>query len=271
MVTRLEAQEAAFAYAGGVRAVQGVSLAAHAGELLLVIGPNGAGKSTLLKLFAGLVAPDAGRVALDGRPVARIAPRERARRIAVVPQFLHALPQTSVASFVGGGRYAHLDRWRRSSSADRAAVRSALADADVTDLAERALEELSGGQRQRVLIARALAQEAELLLVDEPTSSLDPEHQVQAFALLARLCAEGRTVLVVTHELNLASQFASRIALLADGCVVAHGGVEDVLRRDVLEPVYGRHLAYGRLPGPGGAGERPFVVPWLQPAEEESG
>ena len=139
--------------------------------------------------------------------------------------------------------------------------------------AERPLSELSGGQLQRVLIARALAQQADVLLVDEPTSSLDPEHQIGVFELVARLTREGRAAVVVTHELNLASQFATRLLLINEGRAVAEGTVDEVLRKEVLEPVYGRHLAYGTLPvrtGPR-AGEshadeqRPFVVPWLRP------
>jgi iron complex transport system ATP-binding protein len=121
------------------------------------------------------------------------------------------------------------------------------------------MSELSGGQRQRVVIARAIAQDAPVLLVDEPTSSLDPEHQIGVFELLAGLVKRGRTVLVVTHELNLAAQFASRIVVLDRGRVVADGSVEEILRREVLAPVYGERLYFGRTQG---AGARPFVLPW---------
>jgi iron complex transport system ATP-binding protein len=261
MVT-LSLQSLSYTYPAGPRAVDGLSLELGRGELACVIGPNGAGKSTVVKLIAGLVAPDAGRVALDGQALARLSPRERARRIAVVPQSLKALPDVTVGDFVLGGRYPHLGAWRRTRSADREAARRALEDADAADLDRRLLTELSGGQRQRVMIARALAQESELLLVDEPTSSLDPEHQIAVFALIARLTCAGRTALAVTHELNLASQFATSIALMQAGRLVACGAPDAVLRREVLEPVYGRNLRYGRWPGPGGSGERPFVVPW---------
>jgi iron complex transport system ATP-binding protein len=123
------------------------------------------------------------------------------------------------------------------------------------------MTELSGGQRQRVLVARALASRAPTLLVDEPTAALDLEHQLRVFALLARLADGGRSVLVVTHDVNLASQFAARVALLDRGRVAACGSPDAVLRREVLEPVYGRHLHYGRLPGPDA---RPFVLPWME-------
>ena len=263
MVT-LAAHEVVFTWPDGPRAVDGVSLAIERGELVAVLGPNGAGKSTLLKLAAGLVEPDAGRVELDGRPLGGLSKRERARRVAVVPQALRALPDVTVATFVASGRYAYLDAWRRPSASDRGAVRRALERADVEDLGERLLTQLSGGQRQRVLVARALAQEADTLLVDEPTSSLDPEHQIAVFELLAELTCSGASVLTVTHDLNLASQFATTVALMDAGRIVARGGPEEVLRREVLEPVYGPHLRYGRWPAPRGDGERPFVVPWLR-------
>jgi iron complex transport system ATP-binding protein len=246
-------------YPGPQRALGGVDLALRPGELLAVIGPNGSGKSTLVRCLAGLIEPTRGAVALGGAELKRLRPRERALRVAVVPQYLPALPDLTVEAFALGGRYAWLDRWRGPRSSDVDAVRRALADCDAGDLGGRLMGELSGGQRQRVLIARALAQESAALLVDEPTSSLDPEHQVRVFALLERLVRGGRGALVVTHDLNLASQFAQRIALLGDGRVVASGAVEDVLRREVLEPVYGPHLYYGRGPG-----ARPFVLPWLE-------
>ncbi|MDP6540448.1 MAG: ABC transporter ATP-binding protein [Planctomycetota bacterium] len=248
-------------YPGPLRAVDGVDLDLAAGELAAIIGPNGAGKSTLLKLCCGLLAPSGGEVSLDGTPLGAIAPRERARRVAFVPQSLAAVPEVAVAHFVLGGRYGHLRRWSRSTPGDLAVVADAMAAADVAELGERPLARVSGGQLQRVLIARALAQQASSLLVDEPTSSLDPEHQLAIFALLERLAGEGRAVAVVTHDLNLASQFASRIVVLQDGCIVASATPDEVLRAEVLEPVYGAHFRYGRLPARGG-GERPFVLPW---------
>jgi iron complex transport system ATP-binding protein len=136
-------------------------------------------------------------------------------------------------------------------------VTLALADADASDLGSRPLADLSGGQRQRVLVARALAQEADVLLVDEPTTALDPGHQVAVFALIARLAATGRAVLVVTHEMNLASQYATRMILLDQGRVAADDTPAKVLRPEVLEPVYGSELHYGQLPD-----GRPLVVPW---------
>jgi len=258
VVSALAARRLGFAYDGGPRAVDGVDLAVEEGELLVVLGPNGSGKSTLLRLLAGLLRPQEGAVLVDGAPVAALAPRERARRLAVVPQALAALPDLSVEAFVLAGRYARMGRWSGARAADRQAVREALEAADVAALGARPLAELSGGQRQCVLVARALAQQAQRLLVDEPTAALDLQHQLRVFELLARLACEGRAVLVVTHDANLASQYASRVALLHGGRLRALGRPDEVLRREVLEPVYGPHLHFGALPD-----GRPFVLPWM--------
>ncbi len=266
MVNALEAQGLAFAWpdesapegTAARRAVDGIDLSLAHGELACVIGPNGAGKSTLLRLLAGLCAPDSGRVWIEGDEVMRLAPRERARRVALVPQGLETLPQVTVETFTLGGRYGHLGRFGQARHEDHAAVRSALAEADAADFGKRLLAQLSGGQRQRVLLARALAQEARVLLVDEPTNSLDPEHQLTVFDLLARLCRESRAGLVVTHDLNLAAQYATRVLLLQAGRVVADGAPEVVLTREVLAPVYGDVLAFGEG-GLGGIGR--YVLP----------
>lgn len=258
----VQAKGLEFEYPGPLRALAGAELCLREGELLVVLGPNGSGKSTLLSCLAGLAVPRAGSASVLGDPVLSTDVRERARRVAVVPQYLPALPGVDVQSFVLGGRYAWLRPWRGPDRSDLEAVERALQASDAADLGARGLDELSGGQRQRVMIARALAQEARVLLVDEPTNSLDPEHQVRVFELLARLVAGDRGAVVVTHDLNLASQFADRVVLMDGGRTVADGPVDAVLRREVLEPVYGRHLHYGRISGADGL-ERPFVLPWL--------
>ena len=258
----LEARELHYAHPGPVPALAGCCLRARPGELLCVLGPNGAGKSTLLRNLAGLLVPDSGEVLLDGAPLAQLAARTRAQRVAYVPQALERVPELLVEDFVLGGRYAHLGPWRRRGPADRAIVARAMAAADTTELAQRPLTGLSGGQRQRVLIARALAQEAEVLLVDEPTASLDPAHQLGVMEWVATLAGEGRTVVVVTHDLNLASQFAARVLLMDQGRVVALGRPDDVLQPDVLCPVYGARLWFGELPSVAGEPARPCVLPW---------
>lgn len=259
----LRAQDVTFAYAGEIRAADGLSLTLLAGEFVAVLGPNGSGKTTLVRLMSGLLEPDTGRVTLDDDEVTSMPARERARRIAVVPQSLPHVPRVRVSDFVMGGRYAHGRRLRAPSDEDRAAVRRGLELADVPGLDERPLPELSGGQLQRVFVARALAQESRVLLVDEPTASLDPEHQIAVFRILRDLVrTEGRAVLVVTHDLNLAGQFASRIALLDEGRVAAEGAPKDVLVPGVLEPVYGPHFRYGAWSDDAGDEDQPFVVPW---------
>jgi iron complex transport system ATP-binding protein len=261
----LEARSLVFDYAGDprgsgpLRALDGVDLALHPGALTAVIGPNGSGKSTLVKLLGGLLEPTAGTVLLRGAPVRSLAPRERAREVAVVPQFLPALPDVRVDDFVSSGRYARVARFASATSVDRDAVARALSECDAADLAGRAMAELSGGQRQRVLVARALAQEASVLLVDEPTSGLDPEHQIQVLDLVSARRGE-RVALFVTHDLNLAGQYARRMVLLDRGRIVLEGTVEEVLRSEVLAPVYGEHLHYGTWPG-GTGGGRPYVLP----------
>lgn len=263
----ISARGVAYDYPGPLRALCGVDLDLAAGELLVVIGPNGSGKSTLLKALSGLVRPSAGTVLLDGRELGGITARERAQRIAVVPQFLPALPELLVADFVASGRYARAERGavaallgRELHALDQRAVDAALAACDASDLACRSMTELSGGQRQRVLIARAVAQDAAVLLVDEPTNALDPEHQIRVFDLLSTLRSSARAALVVTHDLNLAGQYATRLVLMDRGRVVAQGTPAQVLVPAVLEPVYGQHLYYGEWPRTSGR-SGPFVLP----------
>lgn len=258
----------AYRYPSGPHALVDVDIEVCPRELVVVIGPNGSGKSTLVKVLSGLLSPDAGRVTVAPQiRIETLSPSERARRIALVPQFLPAVPEVSVRTFVTGGRYAHRQRGfaaallgRSQSGSDQHAATEAMRACDALDLAERAMTELSGGQRQRVLIARAVAQEAESLLVDEPTNALDPEHQIQVFELVSSLAQQGRGALVVTHDLNLAAQFATRIVLMNAGRVVIDASPEQVLRREILEPVYGRHLAYIERASADGRSV-PIVVP----------
>lgn len=262
----IESRGLAHTYPGGVVALTDLELSIAPGELVCILGPNGAGKSTLLKALAGLIPITAGKVTWRGEAMTAWAPRHRARCLAFVPQSLIALPEVTVRTFVAQGRYSHQTVFTRATPEDRQAVDQALSQADLVDLADRALPDLSGGQRQRCLVARALAQQAELLLIDEPTNALDPEHQIAVFELIESLAHEGRAVAVVTHDLNLASQFASRIVLLDRGCKVADGTVNEVLQQSVLEPVYGSGLRYSSWKveeeAEGPAGERPIVLPW---------
>jgi ABC-type cobalamin/Fe3+-siderophores transport system ATPase subunit len=264
-VVILQAKGLVFAYDGGDDVVAGVDFTVGKSEVICVLGPNGAGKSTLLRLLGGLLPPRTGSVTLGDRPIARYSARSRAKEIALVPQALFSLPDLSVRDFVSQGRYAYRTLFRPETEADRVAVQRALDEADLEELGNRALDSLSGGQRQRALVARALAQEPRLVLVDEPTNSLDPRHQVQVFRVIAGLGCAGRAAVIVTHDLNLASQFASRVVLMDEGRVVASGSVHDVLRPEVLHPVYGEHLAFGSRFVSGWGEERPYVLSWQKP------
>ncbi|MBM3988778.1 MAG: ABC transporter ATP-binding protein [Planctomycetes bacterium] len=266
MVNQLVARDVCFGYPFGPRVLHGVSLELVRGELVSLVGPNGSGKSTLLRCMAGLAELEAGEILLDDKPLRSGSARERALQVAVVPQFLPSLFDVRVEDFVLGGRYARIDRWVGPKAGDREAIESSLVACDALECRGRAMSELSGGQRQRVVVARAIAQEAAVLLVDEPTTSLDPDHQVTIFELLARLASEGRIVLVVTHELNLAAQFSTALAVLHEGRLVARGSVDALMRGEVLTPVYGERLHFGRTDD-----GCPFVVPRARLARRPQG
>jgi len=261
MVSALTASGLFHEYPGARRALDDVDLELEQGELVCILGPNGSGKSTVLKILGGVLDPTRGHVEVEGCPLADLRPGDRARRIATVPQSLLALPDLRVENFVLGGRYPYLGLFGKHRSGDRAAIRRALEEVDALDWIDRSLSELSGGEHQRVLIARALAQEAGILLFDEPTASLDPEHQVMVFDLIRRLVGDGRASLVATHELSLASRYADRILLFDGGRIRAQGTPGEVLRPEVLEPAFGAHLVFAPS---GDASGRPLVVPWPQ-------
>ncbi|MDQ4036640.1 MAG: ABC transporter ATP-binding protein [Chloroflexota bacterium] len=220
--------------------LRGLDLAVDSGELLALLGPNGSGKTTLLRAIAGTVPRDAGKVVLFGRSLEGWSRVALARRVAVLPQSLVLPDGFRVAELVEMGRAPHASRWFGPSAADAEAVERALTDADALDLAERHADELSGGERQRALVAMALAQEPELLLLDEPTLHLDIAHQATLLATVARLRARrGLTVIAVLHDLNLAAAHAPRIALLGDGRIVADGEPAVILRPDLVRDVFG--------------------------------
>ncbi len=210
------------------------------GDLLALVGTNGSGKTTLLRLLTGLLKADAGEVRFAGRPLSDWRQIDLARRVAVLPQQLDLPVGFRVAELVEMGRAPHARRLFASTEADERAVVRALADADALDLADRFAEELSGGERQRVLVAMALAQEPDLLLLDEPTLHLDLAHQVALLAAIQRLRDQrGLTVLAVLHDLNLAAAFAPRVAVLDGGRVVADGSPGEVLSPDLVRRVFG--------------------------------
>ncbi len=229
----------------------------QAGELVALLGANGSGKTTLLRAIAGTITPDAGRIALFGRDLSAWPRGSLAKRVAVLPQSLVLPDGFRVAELVEMGRAPHATRWFGASPDDAAAVESALLDADALDLAERHAGELSGGERQRVLVAMALAQEPELLLLDEPTLHLDIAHQASLLAMVDRLRdRRGLTVIAVLHDLNLAIAHATRAMVLGSGRIMADGEQETVLRPELVREAFGVAVDEART-----ADGRRFLVP----------
>jgi iron complex transport system ATP-binding protein len=256
----LAAADVEFAY-GPVPALRGLSLTAAPGAFIGVVGPNGSGKSTLIKLLSGYLRPQRGAVRLGDRDLAHLPPRERARRIAVVPQDIPATFDFSALEVVLMGRSPHLSALGVESARDISIAQAAMRQTGTESLQERALGALSGGERQRVLLARALAQQTPLLLLDEPTAHLDVNFQIETLRLLRALHAErGVTVLVVLHDLNLASLYCDHLAMLVDGRLLAEGPPGTVLTAERLEAVYGARIWCEVHP----VTERPYVLPLLR-------
>jgi iron complex transport system ATP-binding protein len=230
----------------GARPVlDGLTLHVPRGQLLGVIGPNGAGKSTVVKLLLGLVAPQAGRVAIDGRDVRATPRRAFARTVAAVTQEEALEFPFTAREVVLMGRIAHLGPLGFERAADLDAAARAMAETGVDGLAERPLHELSGGERKRVLLARALAQEPKVLILDEPAAALDIHHQVAIFDLLAERHRQGVTVVVVVHDLNLAAAYCDRLLLVQPGAPAIVGSVEEVLTYRRVREVFGVDVYVG--------------------------
>ena len=233
---------------GGRPVLSEVSLDVAAGSWLAVIGPNGAGKSTLLRAMAGLLAYR-GEIVVDDRPVRSLRPRERARLVAYAPQTPVLPAGMTVAGYTLLGRSPYISHLGRESRHDRAVAGAALARLDLADLAERPLGELSGGERQRVVLARALAQQTPVLLLDEPTTALDLGHQQQALELVDRLrLADGLTVVTTLHDLSLAAQYADTMVLISTGRVAVSGSPAEVLTADAVAAHFGARVRVGRGP-----------------------
>ncbi|MCW5697676.1 MAG: ABC transporter ATP-binding protein [Bauldia sp.] len=240
------------------RVLSDVSLSVNAGEFVAIIGANGSGKSTLLRILGRLLRPNAGSVLIDGVPLATIAPRAFARRVAFVPQGPVAPGDVVVRELVRRGRYPHRSRFGGSTEHDRAAIETAIARVGLADLADRPMGMLSGGERQRAWIALALAQEPALVLLDEPTTFLDIAHQLELLTLLTRLNREeGLTVVTVLHDIAQAAQHAGRIIGLRDGRVVADGPPQVVVTVDGLRALFGVSLRVMPDPDTG----LPLVLP----------
>ncbi|MBF8170568.1 MULTISPECIES: ABC transporter ATP-binding protein [Streptomyces] len=238
--------------------IEGLDLTLAAGRITVIVGANACGKSTLLRSMSRLLAPRAGRVVLDGREVHRTPAKELARTLGLLPQSPVTPEGITVLDLVGRGRHPHQRAFSRWTAKDDAAVAAALEATQTTDLMDRSVDELSGGQRQRVWIAMALAQQTDLLLLDEPTTFLDISHQVEVLDLLTDLNrTRGTTIVMVLHDLNLAARYADRLIALASGGLHAAGPTEDVMTRDMVQSVYGMESRVIEDPVSG----RPLVLP----------
>jgi ABC-type cobalamin/Fe3+-siderophores transport system ATPase subunit len=251
----LRADKVSFAYESGRRpsgrlhaeaadglVLDSVSLTVDAGLIVGLLGPNGSGKTTLIRILAGLLTPLQGGVMLDGQPLGALSRRQLARRMALVPQETNAAFDFSVLDMVLMGRYPHLGTFALEGAQDLALAREALAATGTAQFESRLFKTLSGGEKQRVVIASALAQASDVLLLDEPTASLDLGYQMEIATLLRRLNRERRATMVLsTHDLNLAAALCDRVVLIQRGRMVADGPTEDVLTADRILSVYGVH------------------------------
>jgi iron complex transport system ATP-binding protein len=220
--------------------IENLDLLVPPGRVTVIVGANACGKSTLLRSMSRLLAPRTGHVLLDGTDVHRIPAKQLARTLGLLPQSPVAPEGITVADLVGRGRHPHQGMFSRWSAADDVAVADALDATDTAALADRPVDELSGGQRQRVWIAMALAQQTDLLLLDEPTTFLDVSHQLEVLDLLTDLNrARGTTIVMVLHDLNLAARYADHLIALADGTVHASGSPAEVLTEETVRAVFG--------------------------------
>lgn len=247
----LDLDAVVYRYPGGA-GVDAVTFQASAGEVLGVVGPNSAGKTTLLHLLCKVLHPAAGRILVEGRDLARISRLELARRLAVVPQEFSVAFPFQVAEVVLMGRYPHGGPGGWGGARDREVAWAALQAAGIAPLARRRVDEISGGERQLVSLARALAQEPAILLLDEPTAHLDLKHRRAVVEVLrAHAGAQGGTALLISHDLTLAAEVCDRLVLMARGRVLACGRPEEVMTKDALEAAYGCPVEVATDPGSG--------------------
>ena len=241
-------------------AVDGASFSAANGGITALVGPNGSGKSSIVRALLGREPLQSGRILLDGSDRASLKQRELARRVAVVPQREDAVFPLEVREYVALGRYPY-NRGLTSSPDDARAIQRAVERAEIAGLLERRTDELSGGEWQRVRVARALAQETRMLVLDEPTTFLDIAHEMSLLELIHSLAAGGMAVLMVSHQLNLVARFASRMVLLSRGRVVADGAPREVMDAGTLEAVYDWPIVISRDAASGA----PVLLPLRKP------
>ncbi len=254
---RLRADSLCVGYAG-TKIVHDVDLEANPGEVTILVGPNGCGKSTLLKAMARVLKPMSGAALLDGQSVHAMPTRDLARQLALLPQGPVAPEGLTVHELVSQGRFPHQSLTRQWSADDSRAVTGAMQAADIIDFSDRRVDSLSGGQRQRCWIAMVLAQETDVILLDEPTTFLDLKVQVDVMTLLRKIARQkGRTLLVVLHELNIAAMFADRIVIMRDGRLIAQGAPERVITTENLAAGFGLQASVIKDPVTG----RPVCLP----------
>ena len=236
----LEAADVSFAYDRTSPILSNVGATVESGQLVAIVGPNGSGKSTLLRILSGLLFPGHGRITLDGQRLASLSSRERAKRLAFLPQSVNPAFALTVMEVVCLGRYPHAGALGGLRAHDLEVAERCLRDTETVALWERDFTTLSGGERQRVLLASILAQEPQLLLLDEPTSALDLHHQTEILGLLRRLADAGYGVAVVTHDLNAAARFCDRLLLLSQASrgIFAAGTPREVLTEEILSTAY---------------------------------
>jgi iron complex transport system ATP-binding protein len=259
--TRLAARGLRLAYDDRV-VVRDLSIDIPDGGFTVIVGPNASGKSTLLKALSRTLKPQSGEVLLDGAPIGSYRSKAVARELAMLPQSPVAPESVTVRDLVGRGRYPHQRLLRQWSTDDERAVAAALTATGSDDIADRFVSELSGGQRQRAWIAMVLAQESELLLLDEPTTFLDIAHQYDVLELCSRLHSEGRTLVAVLHDLNQAARFATHLVVMKDGEIVAQGDPAEVLTAQLVGDVFGLPAVIVADPEAG----TPMVIPRLRTA-----
>lgn len=253
MSERLRASALSAGY-GALDALHGVEAVFRAGAAIALLGENGSGKSTLLKVLAGVVTPRAGRVLLDGRPMAELGRRELALRLAYLPQSFEPFFPATAEELVLLGRTPRLGLFGTPTSRDRDAVARSLAEMDATGLAGADIQDMSGGERQRVLLARVLAGGTEILLLDEPTANLDPRHRLLVVDAIRRRAASGGTIVFSTHELDAASHAADEAVLLSKGLVLGSGPLDEVFSERLLSELFGVPASVTR-----GVNARPVV------------
>ncbi|MGV9984401.1 ABC transporter ATP-binding protein [Streptomyces olivaceus] len=255
-VPRLAARGVTVGY-GARPVIDGLDVSVPSGVITTIVGPNGCGKSTLLRTLSRLLKPTGGTVVLDGEDIGTLRTRDVAKKLGLLPQAPVAPDGLTVSDLVARGRHPHQSWLRQWSSDDADVVRRALAMTGVADLADRPVDSLSGGQRQRVWISMTLAQGTDLLLLDEPTTYLDLAHAVDVLDLVDDLHESGRTVVMVLHDLNLATRYSDHLVVMRDGAVLAQGHPREVVTADLLHEAFGLRARVIDDP----VGDRPLIVP----------